>query len=250
MAVILAAMLTVTSVRYAKYKKGQDLAVASLMMADSDFSGRTDDLENNRAELVHDMYRKLGSTSAFGNYYEADKALGKLLDEAGYPCYRGSNYLEYPGFTAFLLGRYSSKMGLCIGAAVLLIALIWQLCHSSSMRKTMEIADGKVICRSGKKIVKQFLLRDVTGVSACGSHGLKILGNNINYKIKLVENRDEIRSFIMNSLSSGAQAARPVQPAAAPQSDADELKKYKELLDSGVITQEEFDAKKKQIPGL
>ena len=32
--------------------------------------------------------------------------------------------------------------------------------------------------------------------------------------------------------------------------NADELKKYKELLDSGVITQEEFDAKKKQLLGL
>ena len=32
--------------------------------------------------------------------------------------------------------------------------------------------------------------------------------------------------------------------------DADELKKYKDLLDSGVITQEEFDAKKKQVLGL
>ena len=30
----------------------------------------------------------------------------------------------------------------------------------------------------------------------------------------------------------------------------DELKKYKELLDGGVITQEEFDAKKKQLLGL
>lgn len=33
-------------------------------------------------------------------------------------------------------------------------------------------------------------------------------------------------------------------------SDADELKKYKDLLDSGVITQEEFDAKKKELLGL
>lgn len=37
---------------------------------------------------------------------------------------------------------------------------------------------------------------------------------------------------------------------AAPISAADELKKFKELLDSGVITQEEFDAKKKQLLGL
>ena len=35
-----------------------------------------------------------------------------------------------------------------------------------------------------------------------------------------------------------------------PQSNADELKKYKDLLDSGVLSQEEFDAKKKQLLGL
>lgn len=39
-------------------------------------------------------------------------------------------------------------------------------------------------------------------------------------------------------------------PSNAGQSAADELKKYKELLDSGTITQEEFDAKKMQIFGL
>ena len=33
-------------------------------------------------------------------------------------------------------------------------------------------------------------------------------------------------------------------------SAADELKKFKELLDMEVITQEEFDAKKKQLLGL
>ena len=33
-------------------------------------------------------------------------------------------------------------------------------------------------------------------------------------------------------------------------SNADELKKYKDLLDSGIITQEEFDQKKKQLLGL
>ena len=33
-------------------------------------------------------------------------------------------------------------------------------------------------------------------------------------------------------------------------SNADELKKYKDLLDAGIITQEEFDAKKRQLLGL
>ena len=35
-----------------------------------------------------------------------------------------------------------------------------------------------------------------------------------------------------------------------PQSNAEELRRYKELLDLGVITQDEFDAKKKQLLGL
>lgn len=43
----------------------------------------------------------------------------------------------------------------------------------------------------------------------------------------------------------------PVQPqttrAAVSSSPAEELMKYKELLDTGVITQEEFDTKKKQL---
>lgn len=40
-------------------------------------------------------------------------------------------------------------------------------------------------------------------------------------------------------------------PSASRQSDSiEELKRYKELLDTGIITQEEFEAKKKQILGL
>ena len=41
--------------------------------------------------------------------------------------------------------------------------------------------------------------------------------------------------------------------ASAPKTDdsaTEQLKKYKELLDMGVITQEDFDAKKKQLLGL
>ena len=40
---------------------------------------------------------------------------------------------------------------------------------------------------------------------------------------------------------------QPVAPVASP---IEEIKKFKELLDSGIITQEEFDTKKKQLLGL
>ena len=42
------------------------------------------------------------------------------------------------------------------------------------------------------------------------------------------------------------------RPQSAPvfQDAADEIRKYKELLDMGAITQEEFDAMKKRLLGL
>jgi len=58
----------------------------------------------------------------------------------------------------------------------------------------------------------------------------------------------EIQRFVERkkaALRSPAPAAP--QPAA---SGADEILKYKQLLDAGIITQEEFDAKKRQILGI
>lgn len=47
-----------------------------------------------------------------------------------------------------------------------------------------------------------------------------------------------------------ALSCQNIPTGAAVQSAADEIKKWKELLETGAITQEEFDAKKKQLLGL
>lgn len=51
---------------------------------------------------------------------------------------------------------------------------------------------------------------------------------------------------------AGGTAPAPGAAAAAPTVDrtADDIRKFKELLDAGVITPEEFDAKKKQLLGI
>lgn len=51
---------------------------------------------------------------------------------------------------------------------------------------------------------------------------------------------------ILNRINKASVTSAPA-PTVSP---ADELKKYKELLDAGVLSQEEFDAKKKQLLGL
>ena len=50
---------------------------------------------------------------------------------------------------------------------------------------------------------------------------------------------------------AGAAPAAAATAAAQPAADAvSEIKKYKELLDAGIITEEEFAAKKKQLMGI
>ena len=58
---------------------------------------------------------------------------------------------------------------------------------------------------------------------------------------------EEVANYVKERVEYYKQAR--VSPAAVA-TPADELKKFKELLDMGVITQDEFDTKKKQLLGL
>ena len=52
------------------------------------------------------------------------------------------------------------------------------------------------------------------------------------------------KSFIENQMIKSKQASRTVVNTLSP---ADELRKFKQLLDDGIINQAEFDEKKKQL---
>lgn len=70
--------------------------------------------------------------------------------------------------------------------------------------------------------------------------------------------QDKLNAIVAPTAAPAAYAApaAPVAPAPAPAAPAsvseaaDDLMKLKELLDAGILTQEEFDAKKKQLLGL
>lgn len=75
-----------------------------------------------------------------------------------------------------------------------------------------------------------------------------------NYLDKIVDfnkcphcNSTDVRTL---SKEEYAKEQQSVSAGNSSISSADELKKFKELLDNGVITQEEFDTKKKQLLGL
>lgn len=70
---------------------------------------------------------------------------------------------------------------------------------------------------------------------------------------KGIDNNNEIHaeiSKLLNTRQTNRKQTNQEKIQVNNSNTTEELKKYKELLDSGIITQEEFDAKKKQLLGL
>ena len=86
-------------------------------------------------------------------------------------------------------------------------------------------------------------LNDVNRIPFCSGMYKYAPANDYvkNLDLEIIKVFDEYKANENNM-----EATQIVQQGSA----ADELKKFKELLDMGVITQEEFDAKKKQLLGL
>ena len=74
--------------------------------------------------------------------------------------------------------------------------------------------------------------------------------NSFTFDTTVVSNEymDQVAAYVKKQVEACKRNRNA--PTVAALSPADEIKKYKELLDSGVISQEEFDAKKKQLLGL
>ena len=91
----------------------------------------------------------------------------------------------------------------------------------------------------------------INAVATSAFNGIAVTTASGAIKFLMMVNKDELHKEISKLLVD--RQSRPVSTTIKqeiPQSNADELQKYRDLLDSGTITQEEFDAKKKQLLGL
>ena len=107
----------------------------------------------------------------------------------------------------------------------------------------LAITDKRVYgCASfGRRV--ELPLDSVTAIGTSFMKGIAITTASGSVKFGCIKNRDEIYE-VVSKLLMERQSSKTVFNEPSP---ADELKKYKELLDTGVISQEEFDAKKKQL---
>ena len=131
----------------------------------------------------------------------------------------------------------------CLAIIIVGLIIAWWL-GSFSVTVTNMRVFGKAAF--GKQV--DLPIDSISAVSSSMMKGIAVATASGRIVFKFVKNRDEVRDVITQLLMERQQ--KTTSEATAQKSATDELKEYKELLDSGVITQEEFEAKKKQLLGV
>ena len=138
-----------------------------------------------------------------------------------------------------------------LGVVVIIVSIvIYFMMNKCEICVTDKRVIGKV--NFGKRV--DLPLNQISAVSQGMLSSIAIATSSGRIHFWCIENRnevfDEISKLIRNyqiQKTDVNSAGRIYTPNI---SNADELRKYKELLDMGAITQEEYDAKKKQLLGL
>lgn len=144
-------------------------------------------------------------------------------------------------------GYEAALVCVIVCAIITLIVYLWY------SKMAITVTDKRIYgsVAFGKRV--DLPLDSVSAVGISMFQGIAIGTSSGRIVFSMIRNRDEIHNVISNLLIQRQnQSKTPISTITQeiPLSNADELKKYKELLDMGVITQEEFDAKKKQLLGL
>ena len=250
--IIFAISVLISSIQYSKYKKGQDLAIASMLAATDEF----DEYKDNKKELSKKMYDYFNRDYYYYYYYarenreladklrksvrDAEYELEKILEKSGYTeGYYASYYFEHTNLISYYLDNYISF--LIIYGIICVVILLINIFYALSRQVKIIVSDDSVVYEKFTGKSKQFLIKDITSAETTGLSGLKILGNNIKVKTLLLKNNEELKDYIIDLISKKSN------DNFKKTSIADELEKYKKLLDSGAITREEYEIEKNRF---
>ena len=183
-----------------------------------------------------------------GYYYPGSTESLPEADEFNdlFDCY----YAEYGNAFSYGLAGAFGEIGLWIiplAISVAISVLLYLWLNSSELTVTDKRVYGQVAI-SGRvdlpmdSVSATATVRPLKGVSVSTASG--------KISFLAVKNADEIYKVISELLVNRQQEKKAEPVFVAPVDEVDQLRRYKELLDSGVITQEDYDAKKKQLLGL
>ena len=159
------------------------------------------------------------------------------------------NFENYESMTE--ISRWFGNFALLIGGlSFLLLAFetFARIMAKTELTVTSKRVYGKVAF--GRRV--DLPVDSVSSVGMSAFHGIAIGTSSGRIVFKGISNRDKLFDAINKLIVDRQQnrvSAADKQPNAAS-IPLDELKKLKELLDAGIITQEEFDAKKKKLLDL
>jgi len=141
---------------------------------------------------------------------------------------------------------------LCFGIPMLILTAIFYFWMSNC---SLTVTNMRVYGQAafGKRVDLPFDMISATATGGFNSISVATSSGRISFW--MLNNRNEAFDVISSVLIERQNKEKIITATTTikqeiPQSNADELKKYKELLDINVITQEEFDAKKKQLLNL
>lgn len=118
---------------------------------------------------------------------------------------------------------------------------------------TITVTNKRVYGKTTLRHSVDLPLDSISSVGTSAFKSISVATSSGRISFAFIDNVKEIHEEIRKLLIERQDKKKIDNVNQAPviaTSTPDELKKYKELLDCGVITQEEFDAKKKQLLGL
>ncbi len=136
--------------------------------------------------------------------------------------------------------------------AVILIALVFTIFYVLPKliwdKYELTVTNQRVFGKAafGKRV--DLPIDSISSIGTSFLKGIEAGTSSGKVRFKFMRNQAQIHSVLSRLLAERQKNAQQV--AAAPQSSVDELKEFKELLDSGVIMQEEFDIMKKRLLNL
>lgn len=240
---------------YGGYKKGQEFGLVTASVTS------LVNINDSYAEQCKNVYRKLSEhTYDFtinGTKYDASdlrkaeaamrSSFADLMKTAGfdrYGSYNIADWFKYTNIVEYFSGYYWNTNLPLLCYIVLLFSIVFTTLVNREEKKELIVYEDSVLCRVSPKKSKQLVFEDINNIDF-GKNTLKLSGAGVKFKITNLTNSESIKSVIIEKKQTLQNKS-----GSSGISNADELKKYKDLLDSGVISQNEFDAKKKQILGL
>ena len=165
----------------------------------------------------------------------------------------GYYYPEYiSGLEAAFKGDDLSLALFIVSCVFLLLSLIMFILYWSVSKCELSVTENNV---KGKTMFGKEVVLPLYMVSAYSTRKLfstiAIATSSGITKFALIGNYAEIGDVLSQKINERQESTVRQTNITPPQNNAlEDIKKLKDLLDSGIITQEEFDAKKKQFLGL